>query len=144
MTSLELAACRGHVRQLARHLGVELVWVRSWGQAEAHHAARIVRVPRIESGRDYLVCLHELGHCASAGSRRLNDTPGRELIREAWAWQWAAEHCLPELAAALSQKEWLQVGWAFGSYIKWHALAEDESATLDPSAGTAPATSLEN
>lgn len=141
MTPLEMRLARLHLKQLAKRHSIQLVWVRSWGKAEGNYASRVALIPRIECGRDYLVGLHELGHCLSLCARRLNEREdaGGQMAREAWAWGWAAEQCLPELAAALTAKDWMLVGAAFGSYIKWHAHEPVPGATLSASAGIAPA-----
>lgn len=143
------AAARRHIRALAAEHGVTVEWVSSWGLAEAWVEGKVVAIPRIRSGRDYLICLHELGHCLAPEAVRLHDQFDTltALACEGWAWAWAAANADPEIACGLDAREWRLVASAFGSYVMvgatgaWEAAMPDlvEVSYLQDEAGTDPA-----
>lgn len=126
-------AAREHLRALAAEHGVEVSWVSSWGLAEAWVEGKVVAIPRIRTGRDYLVGLHELGHCISPEAVRLHDQFATltALACEGWAWAWAAANADPEIARGLDARQWRLVASSFGSYVMMGATGAWEAATSD-------------
>lgn len=126
-------AARRHLRALAAEHGVTLEWVSSWGLAEAWVEGKVVAVPRIRTGRDYLIGLHELGHCVCPEAVRLHDQFDTltALACEGWAWAWAAANADPEIARGLDPREWRLVASSFGSYITMGATGAWAAATSD-------------
>lgn len=139
------ANARAHLVALADEHGIAVSWVRSWRDAEAWPSDRCVTIPVIARARDYLVGLHEVGHCLSPQSRRLGDRfdCGGNMACEAWAWAWAVDNADPALLATTSGVEWHRVGDCMGSYLEFHALRRPgvlppDQATLNPSAPDRP------
>ena len=99
---------REHVRDLAKNMGVTVVYVGSlggvWGQAQVHPGdiyeqkrKRLVLLShRPVTPMTYMVALHELGHCVPGDGWSADLT----LDREAAAWEWAIEQSI--LAKELS------------------------------------------
>lgn len=89
------AAARRHLHDLARQHDVSLHWVDTWEKCEAFALIREVRVPWIRDGQDYLIALHELGHCIAPGAARLEEAgtaePFTTLALEGLAWAWVAQ-----------------------------------------------------
>lgn len=136
--TFDRAAARAHLRQLAERYGLTITWVSSWGKAISYPAARQVLLPRLRSGRDYLIGLHEIGHCASADSRALVERFDREgeCACEGLAWAWAAANADPEIARGLDRQEWRLVGDAFVSYVREAATSDRaDRRYLQPTAG---------
>lgn len=121
--SFDRAAATQHLRDLAAEHDIEVSWVRGWTKAEAWPMLRAVSIPRIRSARDYLVGLHELGHCLSPHARGLHEAGVLydEISCEGYAWAWAATHADLALAATISAKEWTLAFKSFGSYLEWAA-----------------------
>lgn len=92
-----LPSYRDHVLQLARENHVFLTWVPRRDLAESFPSLGHARVPEIESGYDYLVALHEIGHCAFPGHMEAehDDSKYGRLARESLAWSWAAAIAYP-------------------------------------------------
>ena len=106
MPTLAAMHARRHVHDLARQHDVEVHWVETWEQAEGFHAIRAVRLPFIESGSDYLIALHELGHVIAPGAGELEERgaePFARLAAEGLAWAWAAAFCDTSL---LEPEDW--------------------------------------
>lgn len=117
-TTFDVPAAKRHVLGLVAEHRLVLSWCQGVYQAEAYPAARAVTLPRIRGARTYLVALHEIGHAVSGSARRLYarfDFPG-EFACEAWAWSWACESVPPEIAAAMTDRDWAVPGWFLGTY----------------------------
>lgn len=127
------AAARQHLKALGAQHGVEIAWVSSWGLAEAWVEGKVVAIPRVRTGRDYLIGLHELGHCLALEAVRLHDQfdTMTALACEGWAWAWAAANADREIARGLDAREWRLVASSFGSYVMMGATGAWEAATLD-------------
>lgn len=83
-----------HLRVTAELHGVRIVNQPGYTEdARAWIPQRLVKIGTIDSERDYLVALHELGHvvCQHAPARREGVTH-RVLSEELEAWQWALAH----------------------------------------------------
>jgi hypothetical protein len=113
---------QAHLEELADRHGVTIDWCVRWQQAEAW--GKEVTIPRVQRPVDYLVGLHELGHCLQLQSKRLHnraDSDG-QLARESWAWAWAVKHIDPDLASAITKNQWVQaMGRTYGAYVQYHA-----------------------
>ena len=110
-----------HITLLGFEHKIRLTWITSgWDHAESFPEERTAYVPVITRGSDYLVALHELGHCADPLARSLvwtQDIHGL-VLTEGAAWAWAAENALAPLRNRLTAKDWALIGTAFGSYIR--------------------------
>lgn len=102
---------REHVRDLAKEMGVQIVYVGNigfrepWGQAQYHPAdiyekrkKRLILLShRPVTPMTYMVAMHELGHCAPGDGWSADKT----LDQEAAAWEWAiAQAIIPKARAA--------------------------------------------
>lgn len=113
-----------HVEALAAEHGVTIRWISDWRRAESYPEAMQAMVPRIRTGSDYMVALHEIGHCASPESARLaraKDTYGHVLCEGA-AWAWATAASKRSLTRRLTNEDWAVVGAAVGSHIAWASM----------------------
>lgn len=121
------AAARTHLRQLAAEMGVTIVWVSGYTLAEAWVDERTACLPRIRSGRDYLVALHELGHILSPHAAGLVDAGVLydEISCEGYAWAWAASHADPVIADSISARDWALAAKCFTSYLRFAATSDD-------------------
>lgn len=120
-----------HLDALATEHGVALSWLpegRSRWEAESFATVTppVALVPRIDTGADYLIGLHEIGHCASEDALRTHDTPGSyaHVVCEAGAWAFAAENANPALAKHLRKRDWAKVSIAMGSHIRAATLSQ--------------------
>lgn len=91
-----------HIDRLAAEHGITVKLCGKILDAEAFIAAKVVLVPRRMTPVTYLVALHELGHIASAISRRShyewvrgcqqgavwNDEVAMACEAAAWGWAW--------------------------------------------------------
>lgn len=78
---------RSHIIELARANGVTLLPCTWW---RAYPYELLAEVGQVETHRHYCYALHEIGHCATARSLRLQGTYRMELA----AWQWAKRNAL--------------------------------------------------
>lgn len=112
-------AAETHILELAADNGIRLTWTNSWDQAEAFPLLSEAVVPRITTGGDYLICLHELGHCLAPGIIDLempSDTPRfASLASEGLAWAWAASEAAQSL---LEPGDWEAAVAALGSHYR--------------------------
>lgn len=120
-STLNAVAARRHVHDLARQHDVSLHWCDTWDQAETFALARHVRVPWIDSGSDYLIALHELGHviapCAQfLESREWHDTY-TALALEGLAWAWACSVVQTDL---LEPEDWDTPLFALWTHYERH------------------------
>jgi len=109
-----------HIEELARARKVRVHWVKSRWKAEAHVTTRQVWIPRIRSGIDYLIALHEFGHICCRRSRRAADNEWSretEMISESAAWAWAVEQIAPGLRRHLKDDDWDWVASCLLSYL---------------------------
>lgn len=125
---------RDDVRARASEAGVQLSWMprghdRWAAESFPTCSPPIVLVPRIRKGIDYLIGLHEIGHCADATALLYADEPGRSahVLCEAGAWAWAIERADRRLLAKLTHRDWALVASALGSHVRAAALSQPGS-----------------
>ena len=106
-------------RKLDAH-GIRATWIDSWEKAEAFPNLREAVLPRIRTGTDYLVALHEIGHVAYPDAAiHASDTGAYGVIAcEGAAWAWAAASIPPHLVAQLPEESWGVIGECFGSHCR--------------------------
>lgn len=120
-----------HIDRLAREMGCEVRQGPKVGGMMYVELGYVVG-PIIETQRDYLAVLHELGHFA------LGHTQGRPprtgdrfyfdngvLRSEAQAWHWAMRECAEPLEDASRRFMW---DWCLGGYYQ-HSLREGKTPT---------------
>lgn len=107
-----------HLRHLAHEQDLTVKWV-SRGEGLSMPAMRLVLLPKIRSGADYLEALHELGHTASAIARQFRDDeqPEAAIVCEAAAWAWASHHVDIELLDVISVEDWRYASKCFITYV---------------------------
>lgn len=112
------------VRAHLDRLSIRVTWIEGWERAESFPVLREAVLPRIRTGADYLVALHELGHIAYPDAAlHVSDTGAYGIIAcEGAAWAWAAASIPPALANALPPESWLVVGDCFGSHVAYAAI----------------------
>jgi hypothetical protein len=112
---------RKHVIELADLHAVSLTWVTYWRQAESWPELSEAVVPEIRDARDYVVAMHELGHCLDPLARSWHDRtdPYGILVSEGAAWAWAAANALP----GLELTDWDRAGRCFRSHLAHQAPA---------------------
>jgi hypothetical protein len=114
------AKMTAHVHHCASAHGVTVHWITSgWRNAESFPEEMTAYCPVIRSASDYLIALHEIGHCADPTAREFNEaTDIRGIVLcEGAAWAYAAEVMLPSLRRHLRKADWDRVGYSFRSYI---------------------------
>lgn len=121
MTDLSLLA--DDLLRLAtiHHIAVE--WTDSWERATTYVGRHPTAfLPKVESLRDYLIGLHELGHAADplAASVAGSDCPYEMVLAEGAAWAWAAAHVHPAAAAEVhgDTETMVTLALAFGSHLR--------------------------
>lgn len=106
-----------YLRSLGRRHHINIRWLvgRDWHEkAEAIVSAaaglRLVRIPRPNNARQFLVALHEFGHILGPlpdDARLLADwsTGEWKLASEGAAWGWAMEHIPVDLDLAMTEDD---------------------------------------
>jgi hypothetical protein len=119
---------RRHLKELAAANDVSLTWIKGWERAEAFPVAREAVLPRIRTGGDYLVALHELGHILSfeASLWAHATDPYGIVLCEGAAWAWASANVSPEAVPLLSEEDWDVVGQAFSSHAAYVSSPEPD------------------
>lgn len=109
-------AAEAHLLSLAGKIPVE--WVPTALDAYAHPGRwPRIAVPHPTTMLKYLAGLHELGHVMRPH--------GEGLVNEAFAWQWAAEHIHPDLAAWVDYRLWREVSAMFATHLPWPGVAPE-------------------
>lgn len=126
-----------HLKRLRAEHDIQRVWCKHWHRAYAHVSARQVHVPKANTGIDYLINLHEMGHIASSTARRYTAFPSTdlnaEIMREASAWAWAMLHADPALLLSVTKEDWERAASCLMTYMQ--AVAGLEVALTLPEDG---------
>jgi hypothetical protein len=92
-----------------------------YDESGAYPDASEVVVPVIRQPIDFLVALHELGHClspeATAAHRRQD--PYSAVISEGAAWAWAAASMPAWAKRSIRRKDYARAAELFGSHLSW-------------------------
>lgn len=129
-----LAELRQHLRVVAAEYGVSLHYVDSWEVAESYPANMTAAVPRISRPRDFLVGMHEVGHCADPDARKHVDAADvYGILRcEGSAWAWAI-HMIPGgLADRITAREWDTAAYCIRTHWRFQAIRHDKERTRRP------------
>lgn len=109
------------VQDLARRHRIQLTWTpsRALGTPESFPEAKAAIVPQITRGSDYLIALHELGHCLSRIARQATERldPYGSALCEGAAWAWAVAAADPGLVRRLSAKDWNRAMYALRTHF---------------------------
>jgi hypothetical protein len=117
---------REHLVSAAAEAGVRIHWISDWRRAESFPGIMVAYVPRIRRPADYLVGLHEIGHCASDDALRLTDSadPYEALLCEGASWAWAVSRIPRDLALTIRAAEWDVAAYCLRTH--WQTAARTE------------------
>lgn len=121
-----------HIRAVAAEHGVAVSWMpasKKWWEAESFPTAEppIALVPRPERGADYMIALHEIGHCASPDAVLVTEARGpyAHVLCEGGAWAFASAVADRRLLRHLKRRDWAHVATAIGSHIRAAAVSQE-------------------
>lgn len=108
-----------HIEDLAGKHKIRLRWVLGWGEAAAYPGQPLALVPVIRHPYEYLIALHELGHCVDPIARKFNDRGDAYSVAlcEGAAWAWASVNASPALVRHVRAADWDKAAYAWRTYI---------------------------
>lgn len=110
-------AAAEHLEALCRQHKIMLNWrKRGFFKYEAHVEARLVYIGRPQTVKDYLGCLHEVGHIVSRASVAAHKKD-QTLTCEAAAWEWAFDNAKPKLLGRMNERLRNEIGAAWATYL---------------------------